>query len=99
MCLPRNTQMQQTIVVTTYYFHNEPSVCCVYRRFYNQSDQRSEWGSGTKVVSSLLSGCLSGYLSSPHVGQEPPYTRDAQHGPVITSPVVPAAASGEHIRH
>lgn len=41
--------------------------------------------------------CLPGYLSSPHVGQEPPYPRDAQHGPVITSPVVPAAASGKHI--
>ncbi|XP_076601560.1 TM2 domain-containing protein 3 [Chaetodon auriga] len=41
----------------------------------------------------LVLQCVNGYLSSPHVGQEPPYTRDAQHGPVITSPVVPAAAS------
>uniref|UniRef100_A0A3Q3WT48 TM2 domain-containing protein 3 n=1 Tax=Mola mola TaxID=94237 RepID=A0A3Q3WT48_MOLML len=38
--------------------------------------------------------CVNGYLSS-HVGQEPPYTRDAQHRPVITSPEVPAAASDE----
>ncbi|XP_035595800.1 TM2 domain-containing protein 3 [Oncorhynchus keta] len=35
--------------------------------------------------------CVNGYLSSPHVGQEPPYSRDAQ--PVITSPVVPAPSS------
>ncbi|TDH17359.1 hypothetical protein EPR50_G00007580 [Perca flavescens] len=41
----------------------------------------------------LVLQCVNGYLSSPHVGQEPPYTRDAQHAPVITSPVVPAAAS------
>lgn len=37
--------------------------------------------------------CLPGYLSSPHVGQEPPYSRDAQ--PVITSPVVPSPSSGK----
>ncbi|KAJ0001981.1 hypothetical protein NQD34_001777 [Periophthalmus magnuspinnatus] len=36
---------------------------------------------------------VNGYLRSSHVGPEPPYTRDTQHGPVITSPVVPAAAS------
>ena len=35
-----------------------------------------------------------GYLSSPHVGQDPPYGR-AQYSPVITSPVVPAVASGK----
>lgn len=32
-------------------------------------------------------------MSSPHLGQDPPYSRDAQYSPVITSPVVPAAAS------
>lgn len=37
----------------------------------------------------------TGYLSSPHAGQEPPFARDAQQGAVISSPVVPAAASGE----
>lgn len=35
---------------------------------------------------------VNGYLSSPHVGQDPPYGR-AQYSPVITSPVVPAVAS------
>ncbi|KAJ7994941.1 hypothetical protein DPEC_G00254750 [Dallia pectoralis] len=35
--------------------------------------------------------CVTGYLSSPHVGQEPPYSLDAQ--PVIPSPVVPAPSS------
>ncbi|KAF7212835.1 TM2 domain-containing protein 3 [Nothobranchius furzeri] len=37
--------------------------------------------------------CVNGYLSSPHVNQEPTFAREAQHGPVITSPAVPAAAS------
>ncbi|XP_029282670.1 TM2 domain-containing protein 3-like [Cottoperca gobio] len=41
----------------------------------------------------LVLQCVNGYLSSPHVGQEPSYTRDAPQEPVITSPVVPAAAS------
>ncbi|XP_068612877.1 TM2 domain-containing protein 3-like [Brachionichthys hirsutus] len=41
----------------------------------------------------LLSQCVNGYMSSPHVGQESPYPRDAQQGPVFTSPVVPASAS------
>lgn len=39
--------------------------------------------------------CWPGYLSSPHAGQEPPFSRDAQQGAVISSPVVPAAASGQ----
>lgn len=47
----------------------------------------------------ILSVCLPGYLSSPHVGHELSNTRDAHHGPVITSPVVPAAASGKHTCH
>ncbi|KAG9341931.1 hypothetical protein JZ751_018248 [Albula glossodonta] len=34
---------------------------------------------------------VGGYLSSPHVGQEPPPNRNAQQSPVITSPVAPAA--------
>ncbi|CAB1428931.1 unnamed protein product [Pleuronectes platessa] len=53
----------------------------------------------TLLVLDLVLQCVNGYLSSPHVGQEPPYTRDAQHGPVITSPLVPAASSefvGDH---
>ncbi|XP_056268416.1 TM2 domain-containing protein 3 [Pseudoliparis swirei] len=41
----------------------------------------------------LVFQCVNGYVSSPQVGQEPPYSRDAQHGPVISSPVAPAAAS------
>ncbi|XP_054625770.1 TM2 domain-containing protein 3 isoform X2 [Dunckerocampus dactyliophorus] len=45
------------------------------------------------LCTDIVLQCVNGYLSSPHVDQEPPYTRDAQHGPVITSPVVPAAAS------
>ncbi|KAM3877395.1 TM2 domain-containing protein 3 [Diretmus argenteus] len=45
------------------------------------------------LFTDLFLQCVNGYLSSPHVGQEPPYTRDTQHGPIITSPVVPAAAS------
>ncbi|KAK7913520.1 hypothetical protein WMY93_013731 [Mugilogobius chulae] len=40
---------------------------------------------------------VNGYLRSSHVGPEPPYTRDTQHGPVITSPVAPAAASADCI--
>ncbi|XP_049574997.1 TM2 domain-containing protein 3 [Syngnathus scovelli] len=51
------------------------------------------YGIGLLLYTDLFLHCVNGYLSSPHVGQEPPYTRDAQHGPVITSPVVPAAAS------
>ncbi|XP_010876781.1 TM2 domain-containing protein 3 [Esox lucius] len=43
------------------------------------------------LVLDLCLQCVTGYLSSPHVGQEPPYSRDAQ--PVITSPVVPAPSS------
>lgn len=39
-----------------------------------------------------------GYLSSPHADQEPPFARDSQQGPVISSPVVPAAASGTGLR-
>ncbi|KAG7277351.1 hypothetical protein CRUP_025591 [Coryphaenoides rupestris] len=42
----------------------------------------------------VLLQCVSGYLSSPHVGLEAPFPRGAQHGPVITSPVLPAASSG-----
>ncbi|XP_014848835.1 PREDICTED: TM2 domain-containing protein 3 [Poecilia mexicana] len=41
----------------------------------------------------LVLQCVNGYLSSPHIDQEPPYTRDAQHGTIITSPVIPAVAS------
>lgn len=40
----------------------------------------------------------AGYLSSPHADQEPPFARDSQQGPVISSPVVPAAASGTGLR-
>ncbi|XP_036391520.1 TM2 domain-containing protein 3 [Megalops cyprinoides] len=46
------------------------------------------------IILLFFDSCLqsvNGYLSSPHVGQEPPYTRDAQQSPVITSPVAPAA--------
>lgn len=35
-------------------------------------------------------------MSSPHIDQDPRYAKDAQHGPVITSPVVPAASPGKH---
>ncbi|KAF6726265.1 TM2 domain-containing protein 3 [Oryzias melastigma] len=45
------------------------------------------------LVMDLVLQSVNGYLSSPHVGQEAPYSRDAPHGPVITSPVVPSAAS------
>ncbi|KAG5839334.1 hypothetical protein ANANG_G00203920 [Anguilla anguilla] len=41
----------------------------------------------------FIDSCLqsvNGYLSSPHLGQEPPYSRDAQQSPVITSPVAAA---------
>lgn len=50
-----------------------------------------------ELVSSSLSCRPSGYLSSPHIGQEPAYSRDPQQGPVISSPVVPAAASGKQV--
>ncbi|CAB1339243.1 unnamed protein product [Coregonus sp. 'balchen'] len=46
------------------------------------------------IILLFLDLCLqgvNGYLSSPRVGQEPPYSQDAQ--PVITSPVVPAPSS------
>lgn len=39
---------------------------------------------------------VPGYMSSPHIDQDPRYAKDAQHGPVITSPVVPAASPGKH---
>ena len=43
----------------------------------------------------LLLVSLPGYLSSPHVGHEPPPSpHGAQHGPVISNPVIPAAVSG-----
>ena len=45
----------------------------------------------------MFSPCwsLPGYLSSPHVGHKPlPSPRGAQHGPVISNPVIPAAVSG-----
>ncbi|KAM3625955.1 uncharacterized protein V6R79_020352 [Siganus canaliculatus] len=45
------------------------------------------------LIMDLVLQCVHGYLSSPHVGQEPPYTRDAPPGPVITSPVIPATPS------
>ncbi|XP_029354294.1 TM2 domain-containing protein 3 [Echeneis naucrates] len=52
------------------------------------------YGIITLLFTDLLLQCANGYLSSPHIGQEPPYSqRDAQHGPAITSPVVPAASS------
>ncbi|XP_028298928.1 TM2 domain-containing protein 3 isoform X2 [Gouania willdenowi] len=47
----------------------------------------------TIVILDLSLQCVNGYLSSPHVGQDPLYTRDAQPSPVITSAVIPAAAS------
>ncbi|TNM90532.1 hypothetical protein fugu_002821 [Takifugu bimaculatus] len=45
------------------------------------------------LFTDLVFQCVNGYLSSPHAGQEPPFARDAQQGAVISSPVVPAAAS------
>ncbi|XP_033933321.1 TM2 domain-containing protein 3 [Pseudochaenichthys georgianus] len=45
------------------------------------------------LFTDLVLQSVNGYLSSPHVGKEPPYPRESQHAPVITSPVVPAAAS------
>ncbi|XP_013881560.1 TM2 domain-containing protein 3 [Austrofundulus limnaeus] len=42
----------------------------------------------------LVLQSVSGYLSSPQVShQEPAFSRESQHRPIITSPVVPAAAS------
>ncbi|XP_034018747.1 TM2 domain-containing protein 3 [Thalassophryne amazonica] len=52
------------------------------------------YGIVVMLFTDLVLQCVNGYLSSPHIGQEPPFITDAQHGPVITSPVVPAAASG-----
>ncbi|XP_074523257.1 TM2 domain-containing protein 3 [Halichoeres trimaculatus] len=51
------------------------------------------YGIVTILFMDLVLQCVHGYLSSPHIGQEPHYTRDTQHGPVITSPEVPSAAS------
>ena len=53
----------------------------------------------TFVSTSFCVPCVLGYLSSPHVGQEPPYSRDAQQSPVITSPVVPAPTPGNRLSH
>ncbi|XP_067105228.1 TM2 domain-containing protein 3 [Osmerus mordax] len=36
---------------------------------------------------------VNGYMSSPHLGEDPPYSRESHYSPVTTSPVVPAAAS------
>ncbi|CAL8382918.1 unnamed protein product [Arctogadus glacialis] len=46
------------------------------------------------LLTDVFLQCVGGYLSSPHVGHEPPPSpHGAQHGPVISNPVIPAAVS------
>ncbi|XP_017284156.1 TM2 domain-containing protein 3 [Kryptolebias marmoratus] len=52
------------------------------------------YGITVMLFMDLVLQSVNGYLSSPQVShQEPALSREAQHGPIITSPVVPPAAS------
>ena len=85
------------LVVTQHCFHDQHNTN-IDKKF-NIHDYNINELDSKRIYIYILSVCLPGYLSSPHVGHELSNTRDAHHGPVITSPVVPAAASGKHTCH
>ncbi|XP_053721677.1 TM2 domain-containing protein 3 [Synchiropus splendidus] len=67
------------------------TICQIWRPDRGRS--LKAFGIMTILVMDVFLQSVNGYMSSPHSGQEPPYTRDTQHGPVMSSPVVSAETS------